>query len=58
MTKNEKFQMRLKEARYQFVEKENFVECLSSLRFAGDMALKEIKREEENKTEETNRKLL
>ena len=58
MTKNEEFQMEIREARYEFVEKEDYAKCLKALRLAGDIVLAEIKKTEERKIEKTNCKML
>ena len=56
MTKNEEFKMKLKSSFYYF-DKEDYTKCLWHLKTAGDMVLKEIKKNEEKVVEKNNAKL-
>ena len=57
MTKDEEFQMEIREARYEFKERKDYIKCLKALRLTGDIVLAEIKKTEERKIEKTNSKL-
>ena len=50
MTKNEEFKMEVENANHSFSEKRDLTKCLWHLRKAGDIVLKEFKKEKKEAT--------